>query len=197
MYLWRIGSRRLAAVRLPVSRGSHKAGEPWPAGLTGSIAGVSFNGKQVGYVTDNLVGSFGASTLWFEPIGGHPELIDQETGGAGNVCPPEFVSPVLSGRWLYAYLHAFRLDWLGWFYSKLLPLTNALYALVETYFPSDVKYKIRGAITDDLGQRSIFLLLLTAAVELTLYSAFKLLRTLVAVWKRRRAPAQAPIHTAS
>jgi uncharacterized membrane protein (DUF485 family) len=79
---------------------------------------------------------------------------------------------------IYAYLHAFRLDWLGWFYSKLLPLTNALYALVETYFPSDVKYKIRGAITDDLGQRSIFLLLLTAVVELTLYSAFKLLRTI-------------------
>ena len=98
---------------------------------------------------------------------------------------------------IYAYLHAFRLDWLGWFYSKLLPLTNALYALVETYFPSDVKYKIRGAITDDLGQRSIFLLLLTATVELTLYSALKLLRTLVAVWKRRRAPAQAAVHTAS
>jgi hypothetical protein len=25
---------------------------------------------------------------------------------------------------LYAYLHAYRLDWLGYFYSKLLPLTN-------------------------------------------------------------------------
>jgi hypothetical protein len=80
---------------------------------------------------------------------------------------------------LYAYMHAFRLDWLGWFYSKLLPLTNALYALVETYFPSDVKYKIRGAITDDLGQRSIFLLLLTATVELTLYSLFKLLKAVL------------------
>jgi hypothetical protein len=94
---------------------------------------------------------------------------------------------------IYAYLHAFRLDWLGWFYSKLLPLTNALYALVETYFPSDVKYKIRGAITDDLGQRSIFLLLLTAVVELTLYSAFKLLRTvtpsLVAALRRPGAKA--------
>ena len=90
---------------------------------------------------------------------------------------------------LYAYLHAFRLDWLGWFYSKLLPLTNGLYALVETYFPSDVKYKIRGAITDDLGQRSIFLLLLTATVELTLYSLFKLLKEMAAVWKQRRAKA--------
>src|SRR3954452_15694771 len=98
---------------------------------------------------------------------------------------------------IYAYLHAFRLEWLGWFYSKLLPLTNGLYALVETYFPADVKYKVRGAITDDLGQRSIFLLLLTATVELALYSLFKLLRTLVAVWKRRRAHPQAPVRAAS
>ncbi len=83
--------------------------------------------------------------------------------------------------WLvYAYLHAFRLDWLGWFYAKLLPVTNGLYTVVETYFPDDVKYKIRGAITDDLGQRSVFLLLLTATVELALYSLFKGLRWIVA-----------------
>ncbi len=74
---------------------------------------------------------------------------------------------------IYAYLHAFRLDWLGWIYSKLLPLTNGLYTLVETYFPDDVKFKIRGAITDDLGQRSLFLLLLTATVELILFCIFK------------------------
>ncbi|HJU32497.1 MAG TPA: hypothetical protein VJ740_13620 [Hyphomicrobiaceae bacterium] len=91
---------------------------------------------------------------------------------------------------IYAYLHAFRLDWLGWFYSHLLPLTNGLYRLVETYFPDDVKYKIRGAITDDLGQRSLFLLLLTAAVELSLYSLFKLLRFLLG--RRAAKGAEAP-----
>ena len=80
---------------------------------------------------------------------------------------------------IYAYLHAYRLDWLGRVYVKLLPLTNGLYSLVETYFPDDVKYKIRGAITGDLGQRSLFLLLLTATVELTLYSVFKFLKYLV------------------
>jgi hypothetical protein len=80
---------------------------------------------------------------------------------------------------IYAYLHAFRIDWLGRAYVHLHPLTNALYALVETYLPVDVRYKIRGAITDDLGQRSLFLLLLTAAVELTLYTFFKLLKYLV------------------
>ncbi len=82
--------------------------------------------------------------------------------------------------WLiYAYLHAFRLDWLGWIYSKLQPLTNSLYTLVETYFPESIKYKIRGAITDDLGQRSLFLLMLAAVVELALYSIFKFFKYLV------------------
>ena len=80
---------------------------------------------------------------------------------------------------IYAYLHAFRLEWLGWFYSKLLPLTNGLYVMVDTYLPGTVKYKIRGAITDDLGQRSLFLLLLTAVVELTLYSLFKLVKGVI------------------
>jgi hypothetical protein len=87
---------------------------------------------------------------------------------------------------IYAYLHAYHLDWLGRSYTKLLPLTNGLYALVETYLPDDMKYKIRGAITDDLGQRSLFLLLLTATVELTLYSIFKFLKYLV-VGARRPA----------
>ncbi len=76
---------------------------------------------------------------------------------------------------IYAYLHAFRLEWLGWFYSHLLPATNGLYTLVETWLPADVKFKVRGAITDDLGQRSLFLLLLTAAVELVLFCVFKLI----------------------
>lgn len=86
---------------------------------------------------------------------------------------------------IYAYLHAFRLEWLGWFYSKLLPLTNGLYALVETYFPDDVKFKIRGAITDDLGQRSLFLLLLTAAIELLLFCVFKAIGGAVAAARGR------------
>jgi hypothetical protein len=79
---------------------------------------------------------------------------------------------------LYAYLHVFHLDWLGWFYAHLLPLTNSLYGLIENSFPSDMRYQIRAAISEDLGQRSLFLLLLTAVVELTLYSIFKFLKWL-------------------
>ena len=87
---------------------------------------------------------------------------------------------------IYAYLHAYRIDLLGRAYVHLQPLTNSLYGLVETYLPVDVRYKIRGAITDDLGQRSLFLLLLTAAVELTLYSFFKFLKYLI-LGSRKRA----------
>jgi hypothetical protein len=107
LYAWNIGSRKPQSLALPASRGALQAGgQTWPAGLTGRITGLTFNGKQVSYVTANLVGSFGESTLWFEPLGGRPELIDQETSGAGNTCESKFVSPELSGPWLYAYLHA-------------------------------------------------------------------------------------------
>jgi hypothetical protein len=81
---------------------------------------------------------------------------------------------------IYVYLHAYRLDWLGWCYVRLQPVTLWLYDLVDLYLPVEVKYKIRGAISDDLGQRSLFLLLLTAGVELTLYTLFKFLKYLVA-----------------
>jgi hypothetical protein len=104
LLVWQIGSRTLRVLTLPSSRGNRSAG--WPAGLTGQITGLSFNGQQVAYATSNLVSSFGETTLWFEPLAGHPELIDQQTSGAGNVCAPAFLSPLLSGRWLYAYLHA-------------------------------------------------------------------------------------------
>jgi hypothetical protein len=50
-------------------------------------------------------------------------------------------------------------------------LTNALYSLIENHFPEDIRYRVRGAIAEDLGQRSLFLPLLTATVELTLYSS--------------------------
>jgi hypothetical protein len=80
---------------------------------------------------------------------------------------------------IYISLHVYHLDWLGWFYAKLLPATNGLYWLVETYFPGDVKYRVRGAISEDFGQRSLFLLLLTAVTELTLYALFKFLKAMI------------------
>jgi hypothetical protein len=104
LFAWKIGSRKPRPLALPASKGSRTA--PWPSGLTGLVTGLAFNGRQLAYTTANVVGSFGETSLWFQPLGGRPQLIDQETGGAGNVCQPAFLSPVLAGRWLYAYLHA-------------------------------------------------------------------------------------------
>ena len=102
LFAWRIGSRKLQSLELPASSGARH----WPKGLTGVIAGLTFNGKQLAYTTSNVAGTFGETSLWFERLGHRPELIDQETSGAGNVCRPAFLSPVLAGGWLYAYLHA-------------------------------------------------------------------------------------------
>ena len=107
LYTWSIGAASVRAVTLPASRGGREpGGGHWPKGLTGEITSLTIGPSQLAYVTSNLVGSFGETTLWYEPIGGRPELIDQQTSGAGNLCPPSFLSPLLAGPWLYAYLHA-------------------------------------------------------------------------------------------
>jgi hypothetical protein len=109
LYTWSIGAGSVRAVTLPASRGGlerESGGQHWPRGLTGEITSLTIGPSQLAYVTSNLVGSFGETTLWYEPVGGRPELIDQRTSGAGNVCPPSFLSPVVAGQWLYAYLHA-------------------------------------------------------------------------------------------
>jgi hypothetical protein len=107
IYTWSGGSS-VSAVAMPASRGAKEpeGGGRWPKGLTGEVSSLTLGPSQLAYVTDNVNGTFGETTLWYEPIGGHPELIDQETSGAGNVCAPAFLSPLLAGGWLYAYLHA-------------------------------------------------------------------------------------------
>ena len=65
-----------------------------------------------------------------------------------------------------------------WYTLSSCQFANALYSLIENYFPDNMRYRIRGAISEDLGQRSLFLLLLTATVELMLYCLFKLLKSI-------------------
>jgi hypothetical protein len=109
LFTWSIGAASVRAVTLPASKGGlerEAGGGHWPRGLTGEITSLTIGPSQLVYVTSNLVSSFGETTLWYEPIGGRPQLIDQETGGASAACPPSFLSPVVAGPWLYAYLHA-------------------------------------------------------------------------------------------
>ncbi len=107
IYVWTIGGGEPSVARLEASRGSREApGGGWPKGLTGEVTALTIGPREIAYVTSVEQGDFGATTLWYEPLGARPELIDQETSGAGNVCAPAFLSPLLAGGWLYAYLHA-------------------------------------------------------------------------------------------
>jgi hypothetical protein len=113
---WQIGSAHVTALSLPESRGVHdnKTATYWPEGFTGVVSGLSLGKAAAGggggpvdlaYVTSEESGEFGMSTLWDQRLGGAPSLVDQVTIGQGNVCTPTFLSPVISGGWLYAYLH--------------------------------------------------------------------------------------------
>jgi hypothetical protein len=101
LFEWRIGSRRVQPLAIPRTHG----GGGWPRGRTGSISDLTINAGRIAFVTSNSHGDFAESTLWTERLAGAPRLIDQVTAGAGNVCPPAILSPVISNGWLYAYLH--------------------------------------------------------------------------------------------
>jgi len=107
LFEWQIGASKVEALALPQSRGVHNLnlGPTWPKGMTGIISGLTLNDGQIAYVTATASGDFGMSTLWDQRLGHSPTLIDEVTAGAGNVCDPAFLSPVIAGGWLYAYLH--------------------------------------------------------------------------------------------
>lgn len=108
LFAWRVGTRRVTSLALPRSRGVDrpKTATYWPRGLTGVVSGLTLRGSQIAYTTAVASGPFALSTLWLGRLGGEPRLVDQLTAGQGNVCAPMFLSPVLAGRWLYAYRHA-------------------------------------------------------------------------------------------
>jgi hypothetical protein len=99
LFSWKIGSSRLRSLALPGSRGVKF---PWPRGLAGLVSGLAFDGKQLAYSTQLE----GVVSLWHERLGQSPELIDQTGSGGASVCRPAFLSPTLSGSWVYSYFHA-------------------------------------------------------------------------------------------
>lgn len=105
LYVWDRGSGHARAQQLASSKGARGA-VSWPRGLTGVISGLTLDSRWLAYVTDTASGTFALSTLWAQRLGQGPRLVDQVTGGAGNVCPPQLLSPALAGERLDAYLHA-------------------------------------------------------------------------------------------
>jgi hypothetical protein len=103
---WQIGSGDARSIALPASRGlGSQAGGRWPKGVTGTITGLTLRGRQIAYSTVSGHESFGIANLWLQNPTGAPRLIDQVTSGASATCTHEFISPILLGGWLYAYLH--------------------------------------------------------------------------------------------
>jgi hypothetical protein len=114
LFEWHIDAKNVTALSLPRSHGVHdnKTATYWPKAFTGVVSGLSLGAPAAGgsgppelaYVTSEQSGDFGMSTLWDQQLGGTPSLVDQVTSGQGNVCTPIFLSPVITGGWLYAYL---------------------------------------------------------------------------------------------
>ncbi len=71
----------------------------------------------------------------------------------------------------YVYLFAYYPDFLGWAYNKLRPTTVQLFNLIDLWLPDSVKYKVSAGLTDELGPRALFLLLLGGIGEAVLFSA--------------------------
>ncbi len=70
----------------------------------------------------------------------------------------------------YVYLFAYYPDFLGWVYNKLRPVTVQLFSLIDLWLPDSVKYKVSAGLTDELGPRALFLLLLGGIGEAVLFS---------------------------
>jgi hypothetical protein len=106
LFEWNIGAGVARAVKLPASRGrtSGEVGR-WPKDVTGTISGLTLDGRDIAYATDSSVEGFGVASLWFQEIGGSPRLIDEATSGESATCEHGFLSPTVAGGWLYAYLH--------------------------------------------------------------------------------------------
>lgn len=65
----------------------------------------------------------------------------------------------------FVYLYAVYPDTLGWIYSSLRPVTIWLYNLIDNNLPAAVKYKVSAGLSDELGPRALFLLILGALAE--------------------------------
>lgn len=75
----------------------------------------------------------------------------------------------------FVWLYALHPDTLGWIYAALRPITIWLYGLVDTRLPEAIKYKVSAGLTDELGPRALFLLMLGGLIELVLLTLWRLL----------------------
>ncbi len=92
----------------------------------------------------------------------------------------------------YVYLFAYYPDFLGWSYNMLRPWTVWLFNLNEQWLPNSIKFKVSAGLTDELGPRALFLLLLGGIGEAVLFSVLWTVIGLIRLATGSRAKAAAP-----
>ena len=78
----------------------------------------------------------------------------------------------------FVWLYALHPDTLGWIYAKLRPVTIWFYGLIDTRLPEAVKYKVSAGLSDELGPRALFLLILGGLVEVAVLGVWRGVRVL-------------------
>jgi hypothetical protein len=87
---------------------------------------------------------------------------------------------VVSLVWVaFVWLYAYHPDTLGWCYAKLRPVTIAFYQLVDTRLPDAIKYKVSAGLSDELGPRALFLLILGGLIEVVVLGMYRAVMALV------------------
>lgn len=89
----------------------------------------------------------------------------------------------------YVYLFAYHPDFLGWCYTQLRPVTIAMFQLIDVWLPETVKYKVSAGLTDELGPRALFLLVLGGVGEVVVFSIYWVAVSLVKLALRRSTTA--------
>lgn len=78
----------------------------------------------------------------------------------------------------FVWLYAMHPDALGWIYAQLRPVTIWFYGLIDTRLPEAVKYKVSAGLSDELGPRALFLLILGGIIEAVVLGIWRGLRAL-------------------
>jgi len=73
----------------------------------------------------------------------------------------------------FVWLYAMHPDTLGWIYAGLRPVTIWFYGLIDTRLPEAVKYKVSAGLSDELGPRALFLLILGGVIEMAVLSVWR------------------------
>ena len=79
----------------------------------------------------------------------------------------------------FVWLYAVHPDTLGWVYAELRPITIWLYGLIDNQLPDTVKYKVSAGLSDELGPRALFLLVLGGLAELVVLTVWHAARGLI------------------